>query len=288
MAGPLLTRRAAMLTLASAAVPAGAKAGTVEIGVCRSLDDFAKAAEFGFDYFEPPAYYIAGLTDTAFADLREQVLASRIRCKRCNRLIWAPDLPRLSVVGPGVNLDALTGYLSSTMDRCRQLGTELVVWGSPASRKVPESFSRDEAWQQIKTFLYRAGEVARSKKMLFAIEPIHRPETNTLNTGAETLRMLSDVNHPNVKMILDNGHMHAEHEDPEIVKRAGDKLVHFHFSGPNGKWPKTSDEDPEGRRMLAYIKETKFRGGISIGDSARGTFEDDAAASLEFFRKALS
>jgi len=228
------------------------------------------------------------MTDSAFAAFEERVLASRIRCKRCNRLIWAPDLPRLMVVGPNVNLDVVTAYLSSTMDRCRRLGAEIIVWGSPASRKVPESFSQDEAWRQIKVFLQRAGDVARSKNVLFAIEPIRRGETNTLNTVADTLRMLDEVKHPNVKTILDNNHMRAEKEDPSIVLKARGQLVHLHFSSPDSRWPKLPEENPDDKRLFGYIKQIDYHGGISIGDSARGTFEEDAAASLAFFRKELS
>lgn len=282
---PLLSRRAALVSLASAAaaLPALAKVGYVEIGVCGSNDDFAKAVDFGFDYYEPSATVIAGLSDHAFADFRERVMASRIRCKCFNHLITDPNL---KVVGPNVNHDAVTAYMISTLTRCRELGGEIVVWGSPGSRKVPEGFSKDEAWRQMRSFLQRAGDIARSQNLVVAIEPCNQKETNTLNTGAESLRMLDDVNHPNVKMIIDVRHMRAEKEDPEIVRRAGDRLVHFHFSSPTGGWPKSVDEDPDYGRLFGYVKEIYFHGGISI--EARGKFEDDAAASLAVFRKELS
>jgi hypothetical protein len=62
----------------------------------------------------------------------------------------------------------------------------------------------------------------------------------------------------------------------------------LHFSSPAGGWPKTLNGDPDGRRLFEYLKQIDYHGGISIGDSARGTFEEDAAASLAFFRKELT
>ncbi len=276
------SRRAFLLSLGAAALPAPAKTKRVEVGVCGSIDDFAKAAQHGFDYFEPAAAAIAALNDRAFADFRERVLASRIRCKSFNSFIRT-----LRVVGPDVSQDALTSYVGSTLDRCRQLGASIVVWGSASSRNVPEGYSREQAWQEIKSFLQRAGGIARSKNIVIAIEPLRKQESNIINSGAEALRLVHEVHHPNVKMIIDYYHLREEKEDPEIVRTARDQIVHLHFANPNGRiWPKQPDEDPEYGRFFGLIKQTDFHGGISI--EGKGAFEEDAAGSLAFFRKELS
>ena len=277
-----LSRRALLLSLGAAALPASAKTGNVEVGVCGSLDDFAKADRWGFDYFEPPAAATAALNDGDFADFRRRVLASRMRCKSFNGLIRT-----LQVVGPAANPEAVTAYLTSTLDRCRQLGARIVVWGSASSRNVPEGFSRDQAWGQITSFLRRAGDVARPLDIVVAIEPLRRQESNIINTGAEALRLVREVNHLNVKMIIDYYHLRQEKEDPEIVRQAGGQIVHLHFANPNGRrWPRTPDEDPEYGRFFELLKRIDYHGGISI--EGQGTFDEDAAASLAFFREQLS
>lgn len=282
-----VSRRTMMLSLAAAAAirSAFAKVGNVEVGVTGSDEDFSKAVEYGFDYYEPSAMVIAGLTDSAFADFRAKVMASRMRCKCFNHLMGGADL---IVVGPTVNQNAVVNYLDSTLNRCKQLGGEMVVYGSPGTRKVPEGFSKDHAWRQLVSFLQRAGDIAQSKGLIVAIEPCNQKETNTLNTGEETLRILHDVNHPCVKMIIDVRHMRAEKEDPSIVLKARDQLVHFHFSAPlpKGGWPKTVEEDPDYPRLFGYLKEIYFHGGISI--EAQGKFETDAAPALAVFKKLLT
>jgi len=273
-----LSRRTTLSLLGAAAC---AKGRRVELGVCGSPDAFAKAQQWGFDYFEPGAAAIAAMSEPAFASFRELVLASRIRCPSFNSLIRT-----LRVVGADAGLDPVSLYLDSTLDRCRQLGGRIAVWGSAGSREVPAGFSHDEAWRQIKVFLSRAGDIAKAKQMVIAIEPLRRQESNIVNTGAEALRLVHEVNHPHVKMIIDYYHLRAEQEDLEIMRQAREHIVHLHFANPNGRrWPKLPDEDAEYQRFFQLLKQINYSGGLSI--EGTGTFEDDAAASLSFFRRVL-
>ena len=273
------SRRSILFSLCAAAF---AKTGRVDLGVCGNPDAFAKTEQWGFDYFEPSASVIAAMSDAAFASFREQVLASRIRCMSFNGLIRT-----LRVVGPEVNLDAVSAYLDSTLDRCRQLGGRVAVWGSASSREVPAGFSREEAGRQIRAFLSRAGNVARAKQMVIGIEPLRKQESNIINTAAEALRLVQEVNHPQVKMIIDYYHLRVEQEDPEIFRQAREHVVHLHFANPQGRrWPKSPDEDAEYARFFQILKQINYEGGLSI--EGTGTFEDDAAGSLSFFRRELT
>jgi sugar phosphate isomerase/epimerase len=269
---------AAMLT----AAPVVSKSGEVEIGVCAGSEDLAKAERWGFDYLEPAAAAIAALSVTEFQRVREQVLASRLRCHSFNSLIRT-----MQVVGAEANLDAVSMYLDSTLDRCRQLGARVVVWGSASSRNVPAGRSREQTWQEIKRFLERAGDIAKSHQLVIGIEPLRKQESNIINTGAEALQLVDEVKHPNVKMIIDYYHLRMENEDPNILVRAREHLVHLHFANPNGRlWPKSAQEDPEYARFFQLVKQIGYTGGLSI--EARGTFEEDGAASLAFLRSELS
>ena len=277
----MLSRRELLAGLGAAVLPLAAKVGQVEIGVCGSIDDFEKAEQFGFDYYEPGAAAVAALSDQAFADFAKRVSKSRIRCECFNSFIRT-----LVVVGPKVDNDALTAYVNTALDRCRALGASIIVWGSAGSRNVPDGFPRERAWQQMVEFLRRAGPMAQARNIVIAIEPLRKQESNILNTGAEAFRLVREVDHPNVKMIIDYYHLAQEHEDPQILVTARDAIVHLHFANPNGRvWPKDPAEDPGYAPFFALVKKTGFRGGLSI--EGRGTFEADAVASLAFFRKEL-
>jgi len=277
----MISRRGLLLSLGAAALPASAKVGQVEIGVCGAIADFEKAEQFGFDYFEPAVAALAALTDDAFADFAKRVAKSHLRCECFNSFIRT-----LTVDGPSVDNAALTAYMNSALDRCRALGGTIVVWGSAGSRNVPEGFSRDLAWRQMVSFLRMAGPMAQSRNIVIAIEPLRKQESNIINTGAEAFRLVREVDHPNVRMIIDYYHLAQEHEDPQILAEARDAIVHLHFANPNGRvWPKDPAEDPGYAPFFAMVKKTGFRGGISI--EGKGTFEADAAAGLAFFRKEL-
>jgi len=265
-----------------AAAPVISKAEAVEIGVCAGTEDLGKAERWGFDYLEPAAAAIAALSATEFERVRQQVLASRLRCRSFNSLIRT-----MQVVGPEANLDAVSTYLNAALDRCRQLGARVVVWGSASSRNIPAGHSREQAWQEIKRFLQRAGDIAKSHELVIGIEPLRKQESNIINAGAEALRLVDEVKHPNVKMIIDYYHLRMENEDPDILVRARQHVVHLHFANPNGRrWPKSVDDDPEYGRFFQLVKQIGYTGELSI--EARGTFEEDGAASLAFLRSELS
>src|SRR5215469_8239552 len=121
--------KAAVAAGALAATRSLSGAGTVEIGVCAGTEDLGKAERWGFDYLEPAAAAIASLSAAEFERVRQQVLASRLRCRSFNSLMRT-----MQVVGSEANLDAVSVYLDSTLDRCQQLGARVVVWGSANSR----------------------------------------------------------------------------------------------------------------------------------------------------------
>ena len=271
-----------LLAAALAAPPARAAFHGVEIGVCSAPANLEKAAQYGLDYLEPSGAAIAAMDDGAFNRFKQRVLVLPIRCESFNTFIT-----RLRVVGQEVHSGELDEYVETTLERCRQLGGKIAVWGSSKSRNVPEGFPRAQAWEQIRSFLRRAGAIARRKDMVMAIEPLRRQESNILNTGAETLRMVCEVNHPNVRMIIDFYHLREENENPEIIWTARKQIVHFHFANPHGRlWPQNPSEDPEYAAFFRQVKRIHFRGGISI--EARGSFEKDAAGSLAFFRQELA
>ena len=267
---------------ALAAAARTSRASTVEIGICAPTEDLGKAERWGFDYLEPAAAAIAALSEAEFEKVRRQVTDSRLRCRSFNSLIRT-----MQVFGPDVNLDAVSTYLNLALDRCRQLGARVVVWGSASSRNIPAGRSRQQTWEEIQRFLHRAGDIAKSHDVVIGIEPLRKQESNIINTGTEALQLVEEVRHSNVQMIIDYYHMRVENENPEILLRAREHVVHLHFANPNGRrWPRSAEEDPVYRRFFQLVKQIGYTGGLSI--EARGTFEEDAAASLAFLRSQLS
>ena len=65
-----------------------------------------------------------------------------------------------------------------------------------------------------------------------AVEPLNRFETSLFNTVEQTLALLDAVDHPALGLLLDTFHMNIEERGPGgAIRRAGDRLVHFHACG---------------------------------------------------------
>jgi len=290
------SRRVFLAASAGAALAGRAAAGfgNYIFGVVAPTRDFDKSAEFGFDYHEPSVCEVANMADADYQRFKDHVLSSRIRCRRLNFFTSPPagfDLPVIRVVGPNLDQPGIRGYLEKSLTRCRELGAEIVVWGSAASRKVPDGFSREKAWAQIQDFLRMADPVARAHHIRIAIEPIRSPSCNILTTGAEVLKMQQELNLPNVKMMIDYYQMRSMNENPDILWTARKEIIHIHFANPNlsgtsSAWPKDPNEDPEYAHFFGLLKKIGYAGGISI--EAKGTYQESSAGSLAFFKHELS
>ena len=269
---------------AGIAIPGAAGVEGIKLGVCTQTEDLDAVVRYGFDYIELSAASVAAMTDTAFQSFKTTLMASPIRGECCRSFIRRKDL---RVVGDDVNRNALREYLDHTLARCRELGASIIVWGSSGSRNVAPGYSREKAWNQIKEFLGLAGDIARRHDLIIAIEPLRHQESNIINTGAEALQLVHEVNHPSIKMIIDYYHMRVENETPDIVWKARKEIVHFHFANPHDRlWPKSPAEDPVYGEFFKLLKKIRFQGRISI--EGVGSLEQDATASLAFFRQEIT
>jgi sugar phosphate isomerase/epimerase len=220
---------AALLTVALA--PAPVPATKVKVGYCTSLKNAEAAKAAGFDYVELSATEVAGLSDADFEAAAARLKQAGIATPAAN--LFVPQT--IKVVGPEIDLDRQTAHVRKVMSRLSTLGVQVLVFGSGGARRVPDGFSRDEAWKQLVDFSRRAADEARTHGITVAIEPLRRQETNIINTAAEGLELVNAVNHPNFQLMIDFYHLASEHEDPAIVLEAKDHLRHLHVANPQGR-----------------------------------------------------
>jgi sugar phosphate isomerase/epimerase len=66
------------------------------------------------------------------------------------------------------------------------------------------------------------------------LEPLNRFETNFLNRHDQALKLMEDVNEPNVGVCLDAFHINIEEADPyQAILNTGAHLVDFHVADNN-------------------------------------------------------
>jgi D-psicose/D-tagatose/L-ribulose 3-epimerase len=85
------------------------------------------------------------------------------------------------------------------------------AWGVEGYRKIAEHAQRN------------------APNLTLAIEPINRFESHFINTAADAVRFLRDVEMPNVKVHLDTFHMIREEDDfSESILQTGSDLGYIH------------------------------------------------------------
>jgi D-psicose/D-tagatose/L-ribulose 3-epimerase len=187
--------------------------------------------ESGFDYVELPLAQMADLDDTEFSLLTARVKSSGLKCEACNNFFPA----NIRLTGEGVDQRKIDKYLGTALERAARLGVQVIVFGSPRSRHVPEGYPMDKARSQLVALLRHVDRLVRAMGITVAIEPLCRLESNIINTAAEGLELAQYVDRKNIRLLVDYYHLVIEKERPEIVLRAGKLICHTHFANPVGR-----------------------------------------------------
>jgi sugar phosphate isomerase/epimerase len=154
-------------------------------------------------------------------------------------------------------------YLVELAKCCRDVGGSVLVFGSPAQRRIPIGSTRAEATRYaVDTFRQSAQGLADCSVTL-SIEPLSPPEADFINTAAEAVEILDELDHPNFALHLDVKAMSTEAlPTPEVIRRYHNRMVHFHANDPNRRGPGFGDTDfvPIFRSLV----ENDYQGWVSV------------------------
>jgi D-psicose/D-tagatose/L-ribulose 3-epimerase len=236
-------------------------------------------AEIGFDYIELSLRDLMSLSESELALLAGRLERSGIRCEACNNFFP----PQIRLTGQDADLTEALSYAGKALDRAARLGAGIVVFGSSASRNVPDGFPMEKAWQQLVEVLGNLGPMAKPHGITITIEPLNKLESNIINLAREGLRLAQEVDHPNIQLLLDFYHLMMERETPEIILQAGSFIRHVHLAKPEGRLFPTEPED-ELCRFFSYLERIRYSRRCSIEAYTSG-FEADARRSLRILKE---
>jgi len=234
--------------------------GKVAVGYCTGLANLEGAKAAGFDYVELSTTEIANLTDAEFEAAAAKIKSLGIATPAANLFIPAA----LKVTGPETNPEQQMAHVKKAFTRLARLGTQVVVFGSGGARRVPDGFSKDEAFKQLVDFGRRAAAEGRTHGITITIEPLRQQETNIINTAAEGLALVEAIDHPNFQLMIDFYHLASEKEDPAIVLRAKDRLRHLHVANPQERVFPAKWEEFDYAPFFANLKKIGYDKRISV------------------------
>jgi len=124
-------------------------------------------------------------------------------------------------------------YLKKLIRLAGMLSVKVLVYGSPASRKVAEK-DYDKCYEIAIDVFRELGIEAERNDVFFCIEPLGPSETDFILTADEGKQLVSNVGSKHFGLHLDSKAMVEAGEDFESVfRRYGAILKHFHVSEPD-------------------------------------------------------
>jgi sugar phosphate isomerase/epimerase len=154
-------------------------------------------------------------------------------------------------------------YLVELAHLCRDLGGELMVFGSPAQRRIPPGATRAQATDYAADTFSRALPGIAAAGVKLCLEPLSPPEADFINTIAEANQLLQRVPHPNFVLHLDVKAMSTdEAPTPELIRRHGARAGHFHANDVNRRGPGFGSTDfvP----IFQALRDSGYHGWVSV------------------------
>ena len=118
-------------------------------------------------------------------------------------------------------------YFSNGIRVAAELGADRIVcnsgWGYTGE-------NYDEMWKRVRDHLHRMAEFAKDYDVVCVMESLRDDETNIVNSLETSKKMFDDVNHPNLKMMVDSIATGAAGETlDDWFDVFGENLIHMHF-----------------------------------------------------------
>jgi D-psicose/D-tagatose/L-ribulose 3-epimerase len=195
------------------------------------------------------------------------------------------------VFGPGASpisaqeseRKAAADQLKNRIDVCAALGSELLC--GPITQTLGHFTGQGPTaneWSRCVSFFKSTGDYAADKGVTLVIEYLNRFEIYFVNTAKDVRRLCDDVNHPNVKTMVDSFHANIEEKNLyDAVMVVQPHLAHIHVS-ENDRGVPGSSKSIQWEDFFRGIKDSGFDGWLMI--ESFGTALPDLAAAAKIWR----
>lgn len=263
-----------------------------------------KAAALGFDILEISCAAFASryTTDAQLVELRDYAQEKGI-------ILTAGYGPaaeqNLSSADEQVVKNA-KAFFRSALEKLKLMNIKILGGGLYSYWPVDYTKPVDKPgdWKRAVRNIAEVAKIAADCDVVMGMEVLNRFEGYLLNTCGEALQFVNEVNHPNVKIMLDTFHMNIEEDNiAGAIRLAGDKLGHLHLGEQNRKVPGKGsmpwNEIGLALRDINYqgaavMEPFVMKGGTVgseikvwrdlLGDTSEAALDQDAKGALDFVR----
>lgn len=220
---------------------------------------FPMIKEMGYDIVEIP------VEDPALIDakiVKEALYAHDLKAVVCGAFGTSRDLTHDNPAYHQTSFD----YIEACLDICSKLDAGFFcgpMYSAVGKARLVSPDQKKIEWERAVTNLRKVCVMAAERGLELGIEPLNRFETDLINTAEDLVKLISDINHPAAKVMLDGFHMNIEEPDSEkAILHVGDKLIHVQVSENYRGTPGTGQT-----RWDAYyrgLKAVNYQGAVSI------------------------
>jgi D-psicose/D-tagatose/L-ribulose 3-epimerase len=220
---------------------------------------FPKIAEMGFDVVE------IAVEDPSLIDIVK--VKEALQCYNLKALICGAFGPTKDLTHEDTAIHQnCFSYIEACLEFCTELNTGFFggpMYSAVGKARMLSSAQRKREWDLAVKNLRVVCDMAQSRGLQIALEPLNRFESDLINNVDDVSRLIADINHPAAQIMLDSFHMNIEERDVEAsLMAAGDKLIHLQVSENYRGTPGTGQT-----RWDAYkrgLEAINYTGAISI------------------------
>ncbi len=260
------------------------KQGIYPLGICTDYSNGELMKQAGYSYVEEGVsrFLIPSKSETEFENIVREAGNHPLPVKTCNGFIPG----NLKSVGPEAVHEDILEYVETVFRRAKKAGVEIIVFGSSASRSIPEGFPREEARRQFIDLCKKMAPAAKRYDVTVVLEPLNKQECNFITSVAEGGEIVKEVNHPNFRLLADIYHMKTDDEGPENIVKYGKLIKHVHIAEKQGRSvPGTYNEDF--RPYFNALRKINYKGKISV--EARWTdFNSQMPTAIQAIKNQLT
>lgn len=254
-----------------------------ELGVATSFGNDSLLAAAGYDYIEESARKLLApsVKEDTYQEQLKKIRSMQLPVPSCN--LFLPGNIRLT--GPEADEKVILGFVDSLMQRAKDAGVQIIVFGSAGSRKLLNGQDPVQAKKELIAISRKMAEVAQKYGRIIAIENLNHTEDNFINRLSIVTEIVAAVNHPNFRITADIYHMKMENEDPSAILAAAPYLVHCHIAEKEGRVAPGKTKDDFVPYFIA-LKKAGYNGRITI-ECRWESLQDECKSAHEYLRSQL-
>lgn len=234
-----------------------------KFGINAGLDKTAAVAEQGADFLliSVNNFLKPNEPEAEFEKELRRMEKSPIPVLSCNGFLRGDALRS---VGPDAKTGAVLEFAETAFKRAKRAGVERIIFGSSGSRRLPkEGWTKAQADEQFISLLRKMGDMAGTEGVVVAVENLQQRECNYLTKLHEVGDIVTEVNHPHIRVLADIYHSSCMQDPPGDFRKYAPLVEMVEIAEAKGRTvPGVNGEDF--RPYFRALREGGYQGPIEI------------------------